>query len=460
MTRKVCGLTFIALLSTMAFAQTDMMNALMNIDAWFADLTTYAETYRAGFANLAYALATLGFVSSVVYVAYSGALPALNGAVLRLIIASALVASAPSVSTTMTGVWKDLRSWSGAQMQETFSAGADEFDRLATDTGLVGAALTAGVGGAGFVASSAKEAAYAAGRATAANFLRWLNIMVIPIATIAMIANFIILGSGISIFIACAFLPVAGAMIAISPRLGGEWIGRIVSVVVTALLVTAFMPLIFKAVFDLTVVQPVKAVNEEFASWQDMIDPELNVPPRLAEIERELSAARTERAGIMDEINQRRGLQKITAFGSWVRVDQINARINSLQFEASRVQAQHSFNQLTNINKAYEAVLNEVMKMVARIFLLILATIMASGMMWYVARNTGSLAGGLVMGGLSRAPFMVGVGGGAQGMRGLGPGSSGGGGRQTVEAPPALPAASSSAPSPGGGRMTRPEEAA
>lgn len=455
---KVFCLTAIALFSAVAFAQADMMNALLNIDAWFNDLTTYVETYRQGFANLGYALAILGFVSSVVYVASTGSLASLNGAVLRLMIASALVASAPTVSTMATGVWKDLRAWSGAQMQETFNAGSEEFDRLGTDTGLVGAALTAGVGGAGFVASSAKEAAYAAGRATAGTFLRWLNIMIIPIATIAMIANFIILGSGISIFIACAFLPVSGAMLAISPRLGGEWLGRIVSVVVSALVVTAFMPLIFKAVFDFTVVQPVKSVNDEFYSWQQIIDPELNVPPRLAEIERELAAARSERAAIYDELNERRFLEKVTSFGAWTKVDQLNARINSLQFEASAVQANHSFQQLTNLNKTYEAVLNEVMKMVARIFLLILATIMASGMMWYVARNTGSLAGGLVMGGLSKAPFMVGLGGGGQGGRSLGPSSGGGAGRQLDATRPALPASGGGAPSSGGGRMAQREE--
>lgn len=459
---------------SVAFAQQDVLSALVNVDQWFTDITTYVETYKAGFDRLAYALAGVGFAASLVSVVWRGSLGGMSAAVVRLMFVSGLIAMSPAIASLSTGTWKSLRDWSGGEMMDSFAGAAEEMEQLGNDAGILAMAATGMA--SKVIAATGKEAAYAAAQARAGSAAQMLNIMVIPVGSIAVIAHFIILGAGIIIVAACAFLPVAAGMLAFSPEQGSSWMGRVVSVIVSGLLLTAFMPLIFKSTFELAVVQPIAAVNDEFAEFSDFYqtDGPLTPPPRLAEIE-------TTKANLLEEKAELAGqLERWNVFanaGPAARMSAIDVRLGALELEATALRGQWMAEQLGTLNNAYDAIANEITRWFTRLLVMLLATALAVGLTWWGAQTVAGLAGGVVasrVGGfavsggglLARGGFR----GAASGGKALAGGASGGSGSgySVASVKPSYgggpsgggavshtpPSGASSTPSPAGGAAT------
>ena len=435
-----------------------VLETVLNIDTWVQELSTYTDVYGEAFERIAYALVAVGFVASLIGVLSRGSLGAMNDTFFRLFLATGLLALSPSITTLSVDTWRGLRDWSGGEMQQSFQDGAVEMEQLGNDAGILAIAATGSA--SSLLRVSGMGAAQAAGQARAGTAVKMLNAMVIPVAMIGLIANFIILGSGIAIFIACAFLPISAGMLAFSPMQGGEWLGRVVGAVVSALAVTAFMPLIFKAAFDITVVQPVQAVNAEFAELEDYYNPNmLTPPPRLAEIESERQTLTAEKGELQA------GLKKwniVANLGPATRIGEINGRLAALAAEATVVRATWMARSLDNLNNAYDAIANQVTRWGVRLLIMLFGAFMATGLTWWGARAATGLVGGVVGGkiGTLAAGGLSGLfgGGGSRagggGNKGLGnaQGGSGGGNGQTPASGGTGTKGAGTGPSSGGGR--------
>ena len=390
-----------------------VLETILNVDTWVQALSTYADTYETAFERISFALVAVGFFASVIGVLARGSLGGMNDTFFRLFLATGLIAVTPAITTLSVDTWKGLRSWSGGEMQASFQDGAAEMEQLGNDAGILAIAATGAA--SSLLRVSGMGAAQAAGQARAGTAVKMLNATVIPVAMIGLIANFIILGSGIAIFIACAFLPIAAGMLAFSPMQGGEWVGRIVGAVVSALVVTAFMPLVFKAAFDITVVQPVQAVNAEFAEFSDFYDPDaLAPPPRLAEIQSARERLLTERGELTE------GTSVFERVKASPRVVWIDNRLTNLSVESTAVQALWMKKALGDLNNAYDAIANQVTRWGVRLLIMFVGAFMAVGLTWWGARAATGLVGGVVGGkiGMLAAGGMAGLFGGGGGNRG------------------------------------------
>ena len=438
-----------------------VLETVLNIDTWVQELSTYTDVYGDAFEKIAYALVALGFVASLIGVLSRGSLGAMNDTFFRLLLATGLLALSPSVTTLSIDTWKGLRDWSGGEMQGSFQDGAVEMEQLGNDAGILAIAATGA--SSSLLRVSGMGAAQAAGQARAGTAVKMLNAVVIPVAMIGLIANFIILGSGMTIFISCAFLPISAGMLAFSPTQGGEWMGRVVGAVVSALVVTAFMPLVFKAAFDITVVQPVQAVNAEFAELEDFYNPDmLTPPPRLAQIE----ATRQELMAEKGELQA--GLKMFDLWGNAgpsARISWIETRLAALSTEAVAVQGAWMAQALGNLNNAYDAIANQVTRWGVRLLIMLFGAFMASGLTWWGARAATGLVGGVVGGkiGTLAAGGLAGLFGAGKGA-GAGGGAGGGGSKGssygTTDASPKFSGSGSGDPSSGGGRTHSPPEGA
>ena len=439
-----------------------VLETVLNIDTWVQELSTYTDVYGEAFEKIAYALVAVGFVASLIGVLSRGSLGGMNDTFFRLFLATGLLALSPSITTLSVDTWKGLRDWSGGEMKESFQDGAVEMEQLGNDAAILAIAATGSA--SALLRVQGMGAAQAAGQARAGTAVKMLNATVIPVAMIGLIANFVILGSGIAIFIACAFLPISAGMLAFSPMQGGEWLGRVVGAVVSALAVTAFMPLVFKAAFDITVVQPVKAVNAEFAELEDYYNPDmLTPPPRLAEIEGERQTLTAEKGELQA------GLKKwnlIANLGPNTRIGEINGRLAALSAEATVVRTTWMARSLGSLNNAYDAIANQVTRWGVRLLIMLVGAFMASGLTWWGARVATGLVGGVVGGkvGQLAAGGLAGLfgAGGRAGAGGAGSGGGGGGSKgssySTTAASPQF--SGSGAPSSGGGRSYSPPEGA
>ncbi len=433
-----------------------LLTTIFNIDAWIQEMSAYADVYQQGFNTVAYALAITGFIASVIGILVSGSLRNFNDVFLRLFMASAILAATPQLSTLALDTWQNLREWSGGEMQTSFTDGAAEMQQLGTDALILGIGMT-GAASVGLRLSGA-AAAEAASQGASSSAMKLLNMAVIPVVMIAFIAHFIILGSGVAILIGCAFLPVAAGMLAFSPMQGGDWLGRIVGTVVSALLVTAFMPLIFKAGFDLMVVQPIAAVNAEFREFGDYFDPTVfQEPPRLAEIERErqrITEQMTENVSSENYFNRA---------GGTFRNYGLDLQLAALNTEALKVRGQWTLTMLRERTNALEAITGEVKRWFVRLVILFIAAFMASGLTWWGARSATGLVGGVVGGkigalALSGSGFLAGKGGGSggAGSDSAAPAQGGGSGNSYHAGEAKVNYTNSGGPSPGGGRITTP----
>lgn len=412
MYRRTPSVTLALLLSGMGLAQNGTLEALFNIDTWLQELTTYLDVYEQGFRVVASSLAVLGFVASLIGVLARGSLGGMNDVFLRLFMVSALIALSPGITGLSIDTWRALREWSGGAMAESFEAGAEEMERLGNDAGILAFAMTGSA--SALLRNTSMASAQAAGQARAGTAVRLLNAAVIPVAMIGLIAHFIVLRAGVAILLACAWLPVSAGMLAFSPAQGGEWLGKVLGAVVSALLVTAFMPLIFKAAFDLTVVQPIAAVNAEFAELTDYFEPgaALEPPPRLAEIESQRQALLTEKGQLQEGLKP---WQVIANAGPATRIQWINLRLAELNAEALAVRGSWTRQMLRSANDAYNAIANEVMRWMTRLLVLLVAAFMASGLTWWGARVATGLVGGVIGGRIGALAL-----GGAAGLFGRG----------------------------------------
>jgi len=435
-----------------------LLGTIWNVDTWLQELETYAGIYEAGFETVAYALASLGFIASLIGVLSRGSLGGMNDLFLRLFMTAGLLALSPSLTSLSIDTWKALRDWSGEEMLQSYQEGAVELQQLSDDATVLAVGVGGGVMSAALRFSSA-SAAQAAAQGTAQGALRFLNLAIIPIATIALISHFILLGSGIAILIATAFLPVSAAMLAFSPMQGGEWMGKIVGTVVSALVVTAFMPLIFKAGFNLMVVQPITAVNEEFAEFKDFFeDPAVAAPPaRLAEIQREREAlyAQMEENLQVDNLFGR-------AWGGLKNMGLLAGELTALGNEELALQASWVLGLFREQTNAIDAIGNEIRRWFVRLVILCVGAFMASGLVWWGARAGAGMVGGVIGGkvGALAAGGLAGLfaGGGRRGGETSGTRSDRSSYR-TVEATPRI-ITSDGGPSGGGGRSYSPSEGA
>ena len=385
---RTLGLLIILLASSTAFAQENLIQSLFNIDTWVDELGTFAQTYQQGINSVAYALLALGLVVSLIGVARYGNAGKLYDVLGRLLLSSAVISLTPAITTLSVDTWESLRQWSGLSMAQTYQGASDEMQQLALDTEIFAFAITGP--SSKLLSASAKEAAVAAGQGAAKASIKMLNWMLLPIATLGLIGHFILLGSGLTIILACIFLPVSAGIVAFSPEQGGLWIGRVVAAIVGALLVTAFMPIIFKSAFELTVVQPLQAVNAEFAEFGDYYDAErLGQPPnRLQEIETELATLETQYAALGKTFGDR--LTHIAQRSNLL------ARINALEVEKFAVVARYHVGNLDKLNNALASVSNEVMRWASRLLFMFIGVFMGSALMWWGARATVELVGGIV----------------------------------------------------------------
>lgn len=437
-------------------ADGGLLATIFNVDTWLAEMETYTDDYQRGFNTVAYALAALGFVASLTGVLLRGSVGGLNDTFLRLLAATALIALTPQITDLSLATWQGLRAWNGGEMEESFRDGAAEMQQLGTDAGVLALGLTGVASGALRVSGAA--AAQAAAQGAASSAMTLLNVAVVPVAMIALIAHFIILGAGVAILLGCSFLPVSAGMLAFSPQQGGEWLGRIVGAVVSALVVTAFMPLVFKAGFDLLVVQPVAAVNAEFREFRDYFDPQVfAAPPRLAAIESERQAILTEIGEVSKDLEAGFAFTNLGVNG---RLDRLNFRLTALNAEALRVRGEWTLGMLRERTSALEAIAGEVKRWFVRLAVFFIATLMASGLTWWGARAAAGLVGGVVAGKVKELPSLGGslLGGGRGAGGGGAPVDAGGnsgspsGGYAAGGVAPRF----SSGPSDGGGRTYSP----
>lgn len=450
------ALFFSISLAQAAPADGGLLTTIFNIDAWTQEMSAYTDVYQQGLNAVAYSLAIVGFIASVIGVLMRGSLGGLNDVFLRLFMVSAILAATPQISTLALGTWQDLRDWSGGEMQTSFTDGAAEMQQLGADASILALGLTGVASGALRVSGAA--AAQAAAQGASSSAMTLLNAAVIPVAMIAFIAHFIILGAGVAVLIGCAFLPVAAGMLAFSPMQGGDWLGRIVGTVVSALVVTAFMPLIFKAGFDLMVVQPIAAVNAEFREFGDFFDPQaFQEPPRLAEIERERQRV-TEQ--MTENVNSENFFNRA---GGTFRNYGLDLQLAALSTEALKVRGEWTLAMLRQRTNALEAIAGEVKRWFVRLVILFIAAFMASGLTWWGARSATGLVGGVVGGkigalALSGTSFLAGKGGG---LGGAAPSSgtsaqSGSSGSSYHSGETSVTYTNSGGPSGGGGRSYSP----
>lgn len=234
--------------------------------------------------------------------------------------------------------------------------------------------------------------------------------------------------------------------------------GRIVGAIVSALVVTAFMPLVFTAGFNLMVVQPIASVNAEFAEFSDFFNPTVfQEPPRLAEIESERQAITAQMEANVDNWDWGRGT---------VNNQGLELRLAGLGAEALKVRGQWTLSMLRERTNAFEAIANEVKRWFMRLCILLIAAFMASGLTWLGAASATKLVGGVVgarigamaaggLSGLFRGGSRgIGAGGGASTPAASGQGSS----YTTAAAKPSYN--SDGGPSGGGGRTYSPPQGA
>jgi len=461
-------LVVLMLVSGWALAQEEtFISRTFDASGFIETLQDEAEVYNETLTNIGRALAALGLVASVVMAIVKGSLHATAETFLRALVVSGMLILTPSISDLTYQTWDNTRAWSMNRLQGSFDEGATELAQLGEDSALLVMMVSAPAAYVGSVGKSAVTAGVKANAQIAKNFARWANVAVAPVVFFVIIVHLVILLTGLTIAIINLILPIAAGMLMFSPANGERWLGNYVGSAVTAILVVALMPMGFKAAFDLAIVEPVTAVNANFADFDEIVDQLSGVtpPPRVQGIEAEQERL-TRRLGELSETALNNGFGNASmdpaTQDEFFRVEE---QISALRSERASVTERWYEKVGRDISGVIAGAFAELRNWVLRLMLLLVGATFGSYMLWHVSRGVSGAVGGMALSGIqimtSPMKSLSGKGGGGQ--LGSGGGGRGGGGDHgSPSGQRALPSGDTSSagrktigagPSPAGGRQ-------
>jgi hypothetical protein len=199
---------------------------------------------------------------------------------MRLCVAAFLVipGSAGTVSGFVRTTWTSSMAWgferfakptveeAGKSMEQIMNHAAN-VGSLALGVGTVGAGLKAAQAGA-----TGLRVAGAAGGGTfkaasgVANTTKAVGLLALPIM---MTYYVIVLVTGFTVLMSSIMLPVAGAMIIFPGSMGMEWFGRWLRTTLSAVMLVAFMALVFAAALQIGFIAPANAYSAQFSQIQN-----------------------------------------------------------------------------------------------------------------------------------------------------------------------------------------------
>ena len=267
-------------------------------DAWLGNLQQTTALYTTGIGTWAGALVALGCVLSLVFTMLRGSVTGYLDFFSRLLIVAFIFGSITGLTQFNFWMWNKLREWSMQEVSATFVAGAPELQRLGADSAIL---LTA-LGAPSMLSAAGEASAMVASKAGAAEMggqiSRFLNLAIVPILTFVVMAYLMILLSGLMIAFANVILPISAAMLMFGADIGAKWLGAFFASVMTSLFVVAFMPIAFNATFSFTVVQPVRTLNDNFASAGDIWEKYKTgtVPQEIVDLQNRIAELQAQRA--------------------------------------------------------------------------------------------------------------------------------------------------------------------
>lgn len=218
------------------------------------------------------ALLVLGVIWTGLRISTLGGTDELQPMMVRLLIAGAVVFSSVSFSGQLRGFWASTYRWGTVNIvrPETTKA-AEAMEPLMTSVGTVIALATflvpvtkiaSGAAKVGSLAEGAgvlaKDGSQVVGKASDA--AEWLALLALPLIATFYIS---ILLAGFAVYLASLILPVVGALLIFPNRavqgIAFSWS----STTASALLITAFMPVVFAAALHLSFVIPGQAFKEQ-----------------------------------------------------------------------------------------------------------------------------------------------------------------------------------------------------
>lgn len=396
-------LVAVFLFSGLAVAQEEtFISRTFDASNFIETLQDEAEVYNETLTNIGRALAALGLIASIVFTAFKGSLHATAETFLRALVVAGLLVITPNISDLTYETWDATREWSMSRLQGTFDEGATEIAQLGEDSALLLMMVSAPAAYMGSVGKSAVTAGVKANAQIAKNFARWANVAIAPVVFFVIIVHLVILLTGLTIAIINLILPIAIGMLMFSPANGERWLGNYVGSAITAILVVAFMPMGFKAAFDLAVVQPVTVVNENFADFDEVVNQMSGVtpPPRVQGIDSEADAL-FRRLGELSETAHRNGFGNASMDPSTQdEFFRVEARISELRRERSEVTEKWYDRIGREISTVISGAFAEMRNWFLRLMLLLVGATFGSYMLWHVSRGVSGAVGGMALSGI------------------------------------------------------------
>jgi hypothetical protein len=299
-TRITLTLTLVGF--SLVLAQDTLIGRTLDADGWVTQLQADIVTYIPSIVDIARGLAGVALIASLIWCLRRSDLISIVDVFLRALIVSGLLLLAPQFLNLTMGVTENLRVWSMDQLEDSFREGAEEMAQLGADSSAL--LMGVGVAKAGLTTVVTKGPMIAAEEAAsinAANIVKFANFVVLPVAFFIISVHVIALLALIAVAIANIVFPIAAAMLMFGPANGEKWLGAYISTVVTSILVVAFIPFAFKAAFNIAVVQPVRAINDNFADFNDLWNDNSDLPAELLTIEQQLEGLYAEQDDIKSQ---------------------------------------------------------------------------------------------------------------------------------------------------------------
>lgn len=429
---RLVFIVLVLMFSALAGAQETIIARTFDATNFIETLQTEAETYNETLTEIGRVLAVLGMVASVVMGLVKGSLHATAETFLRLLVVAALLFLTPSISDLTYNTWDSTRNWSMDRLQGTFNESGAELEQLGVDSALLLTFVSAPTVAGATLTKGATVAARKGSQEMAKNLNRWANMAIIPVAFFVIIVHLVILLTGLTIAIINLVLPIAIGMLMFSPANGERWLGNYVGSAVTAILVVALMPLGFKAAFDLAIVEPVRTVNANFASFADIREQLVgDAPPvRVQEIEGEKEGL-NRRLSELAEVAANNGEKHTEAWMNPQTRDEYGEvldKIAALDAESKGVKEKWYEKVSREFTGALTGALAEMRNWALRLFLLLIGASFGSYMLWHVSRAVSGAVGGMALSGIQIATSPL------KAISGKGGGGGGGGGGSSPKA--------------------------
>ncbi len=267
------------------------LGRLLDASSWMPGLRTGAQGFAPGMTRISLMVIVLGILVSLISIQFMQTDPV--EPIVRLMMVMAFFMMVVPINNFHYAVWDNLRVKAMDTIEPKFNSASEELTVLANDSKwlLMAAGSPAALSFRNVLKTPVAVLQKNLGK-NSQNLSKWLNLAAFPVIVFALIVYSLILLSGFGLVFAAIILPIAIAVCMLSPEAGESWVTKYFTFTWGSILTVAFMPMIFGAAFDLAILQPIKTVNENFATGAEVRDAYSGIQPpaRVAEIQAEIAA--------------------------------------------------------------------------------------------------------------------------------------------------------------------------